>query len=96
MMDRLQKNDWLYKYQLSFWYLVLSLSLLISFLLFFEVPIAKTFSLWCVILFMILTVGRLVVFAMQFESTKNRTFMIMSCAFMIILAAAIYFGAIIS
>ena len=96
MMDKLQKNDWLYKYQLSFWYLVLSLSLLVSAQLFWEVPIAKKLSLWCVILVMILTVGRLVVFAAQFKSTNNRNFMIMSYTFMIILAAAIYFGAILS
>ena len=96
MMDELQKNEWLYKYQLSFWYLVLSLSLLISVLLFSEIPIAAKLSLWCVILVMILTVGRLVIFAAQFKSTNNKTFMIMSYAFMMILAAAIYFGAILS
>lgn len=96
MMDRLQNNDWLYKYQLSFWYLALFLSLMISVLLYLEIPLAIKLSLWCVILFMILTVGRLVVFTVQFKSTSNRTFMILSFAFMIILAAAIYFGAILS
>ena len=96
MMDRLQKNDWLYKYQLSFWYLALSLSLLISVLLYLENPIAQKLSLWCVILFMILTVGRLVVFAVQFKSTSNKTFMIWSCAFMIILAVSIYLGVSLS
>ncbi len=96
MMDRLQKNDWLYKYQLSFWYLALSLSLLISVLLYLENPIAQKLSLWCVILFMLLTVGRLAVFAVQFKSTNNKTFMIWSYAFMMILAVAIYFGAILS
>jgi len=96
MMDRLKKNDWLYKYQLSFWYLALSLSLLISVLLYLENPIAQKLSLWCVILFMILTVGRLVVFAVQFKSTSNKTFMIWSCAFMIILAVSIYLGVSLS
>ena len=92
MMDRLQKNDWLYKYQLSFWYLALSLSLLISVLLYLENPIAQKLSLWCVILFMLLTVGRLAVFAVQFKSTNNKTFMIWSYPFMMILADAIYLG----
>ena len=96
MMDRLQKNDWLHKYQLSFWYLALALSLTISALLYLEYPIAQKISLWCVIAFMILTVGRLVVFAMQFKSTGNKTFMIWSYAFMMILAVAIYLGVSLS
>ena len=96
MMDRLQKNDWLYKYQLSFWYLALSLSLLISVLLYAENPVAKKLSLWCVILLMILTVGRLAVFAAQFKSTNNRTFMFWSYAFMMILAVTIYLGVSLS
>ncbi len=96
MMDRLQKNDWLHKYQLSFWYLALALSLTISALLYLEYPIAQKISLWCVISFMILTVGRLVVFALQFKSTGNKTFMIWSYAFMMILAVAIYLGVSLS
>ena len=96
MMDRLQKNDWLHKYHLSFWYLALSLSIIISALLFLENPIAQKISLWSVILFMILTVGRLVVFAMQFKSSNNKTFMIWSYAFMMILAVAIYLGVSLS
>ncbi|MCH8027077.1 MAG: hypothetical protein IID63_03025 [candidate division Zixibacteria bacterium] len=45
---------------------------------------------------MILTVGRLAVFAAQFKSTNNKTFMIWSYAFMMILAVTIYLGVSLS
>ena len=72
MMDRLQKNDWLHKYQLSFWYLALSLSIIISALLYLENPVAQKISLWSVILFMILTVGRLVVLLCSLRAVTTK------------------------
>ena len=91
-MDTQQKNNLLAKFQDMFWYAGLVLFGLSTVLLLAGIPRAETMSYWCVLLILVLTIGKLIMYAVQFRSSGNKTFMILSYVFMLVITVTIYFG----
>jgi hypothetical protein len=91
-MDTQQNNNLLAKFQDIFWYAGLVLFVVISVLLVAGIAQADTMSRWCVLLILVLTIGKLIMYAEQFRGSGNKTFMILSYVFMLVITVAIYFG----
>ncbi len=84
--DTRQKNTLLVKFQNYFWYVGLALFVTISIYLAFGMPYADEMSRWCVLLILALTVCKLIMYAEQFRSSGNKTFMILSYVFMLVIS----------
>jgi hypothetical protein len=91
-MDTRPKNILLVKFQNYFWYVGLALFVTISINLAFGMPYADKMSHWCVLLILVLTILKLITYAEQFRNSGNRTFMILSYLFMLVITVTVYFG----